>query len=69
MFSVSCLRPTVISVGFWNSSLTENLASLSLQDRAVMWYYYLPNPPTPSGQLDLNVSISTTGLTSFKFET
>ena len=29
----------------WNFSLAENLASLSLQDRATKWYYYQANPP------------------------
>jgi hypothetical protein len=45
----------------WNFSLAENLASLSLQDRATKWYYYQANPPHQissfAGQLDFEIRI------------
>ena len=36
----------------WNFSLAENLANLSLQDRATEWHYNQPSPPPPPCQMD-----------------
>ena len=42
MYVVYCILPhSALSRNF---SLTENLANLSLQDRATKWYYFPPGP-------------------------